>query len=95
MGDPRGVSTRLNGSLHRREYHVATPNSLWHIDGHHKLIRWRIIAHGRIDRFSRLPVYLNVSNSTSSSVVLDYFRAAVSQYGLPSRVQCDKGGENI
>ncbi|KAJ8048719.1 hypothetical protein HOLleu_01149 [Holothuria leucospilota] len=39
--DPNGVSERRKQSLHRREYYVPGPNSLWHIDGNHKLIRIR------------------------------------------------------
>ena len=42
---------------------ISGPNSLWHIDGHHKLIRWRIITHGGIDGFSRIPVYLHASGN--------------------------------
>ena len=34
-----GVSLRTINRLHRRNYRVAGPNSLWHIDGNHKLIR--------------------------------------------------------
>ncbi len=29
------------------------PNSVWHIDGHHKLIRWGIVVHGMVDGFCR------------------------------------------
>ena len=36
--DPEGVLLRLRRSLHRREYDVKAPNSLWHIDGYHKLV---------------------------------------------------------
>jgi len=35
----------------RRKYHVKRPNTLWHMDGHHKLIRWGIVIHGFIDGF--------------------------------------------
>lgn len=31
--DPAGVAHRLRRALHRRQYSVAMPNSLWHIDG--------------------------------------------------------------
>lgn len=40
--DPEGVLLRaieLNVVV-RQPYHVASPLSLWHIDGHHKLIRY-------------------------------------------------------
>jgi len=37
----------------RRKYQVKRPNALWHIDGHHKLIRWGIVIHGFIDGFCR------------------------------------------
>ncbi|XP_038554104.1 uncharacterized protein LOC119898821 isoform X1 [Micropterus salmoides] len=78
----------------RRSYQVAGPNSLWHIDGNHKLIRWRIVIHGAIDGFSRLVVFLRASNNNRSSTVLDSFISAVIHYGIPSRVRTDRGGEN-
>lgn len=37
----------------RRKYHVKRPNALWHVDGHHKLIRWGIVIHGFVDGFCR------------------------------------------
>lgn len=92
--DPHGVRQRLRRALHRRRYCVQMPNSLWHIDGHHKLIRWRMVIHGGIDGFSRLPVYLNISSNNLSETVLNCFVKAVSSFGVPSRVRCDKGGES-
>ena len=40
--DPLGTSLRWNGTIYRRKYLLPTPNSLWHIDGKHKLIRYRV-----------------------------------------------------
>ena len=60
----------------RRPYSVPGPNSLWHIDGHHKLIRWRIVTHGGIDGYSRLIVYLKASSNNKSQTVLANFLRA-------------------
>ena len=59
--DPSGVRSRCRNVLHCRIYSVSLPNALWHIDGYHKLIRWRYVIHGAIDGFSRLIMYLKVA----------------------------------
>ena len=37
--DPEGAVLRWMDTIQRRSYSVYGPNALWHIDGHHKLIR--------------------------------------------------------
>lgn len=93
--DPMGVQARFHQVLHRRRYSVPMPNSLWHIDGNHKLISWRIVIHGGIDGFSQLPVFLKASGNNRADTVLKCFSEAVKEYGLPSRVRSDKSGENV
>lgn len=93
--DPSGVEARVRRVLHRRKYHVRSPNSLWHLDGYHKLIRWKIVIHGGIDGYSRLITYLRVAGNNRASTVLSAFTAAVEEYGTPSRIRVDKGGENV
>ena len=38
--DPEGTAERWSAAVHRRVYKVPTPNSLWHMDSHMKLIRY-------------------------------------------------------
>ena len=38
--DPDGVVIRWASAVVRRKYSVFSPLSLWHLDGHHKLIRY-------------------------------------------------------
>ena len=37
--DPEGLVSRWCFTVQRRCYSVSSPNALWHIDGHHRLIR--------------------------------------------------------
>lgn len=37
--DPQGTAARWAQAIRRRQYSVPTPNSLWHIDTNHALIR--------------------------------------------------------
>lgn len=79
----------------RRTYCVKNSNALWHIAGHHSLIRWRFVIHGGIDGYSQVVVYLACSTNNKASTVYQLFRKATGEFGVPSRVRSDKGGENI
>ncbi len=70
-------------------------NNYRHIDGNHKLIRWRFVFHGGIDGFSRTIVYLACSDNNRADTVLSLFVEASQQFHLPRRVRCDHGTENV
>ena len=67
---------------------------MWHIDGHHKLIHWKIVVHGGIDGFSRMVTFMKAVDNNRSETVLEAFSDAVSAYGWPSRVRSDYRKEN-
>ena len=93
--DPMGVERRICKVLHRRFYNVTCSNALWHVDGYHKLIRWRMVIHGAIDGYSRLITFLKVATNNMASTVLSAFLTATGEFGLPSRIRTDRGGENV
>nr|XP_029135495.1 uncharacterized protein LOC114920915 [Labrus bergylta] len=92
--DPAAAAQRWSQTVARRTYHVPFPNSLWHIDGHMRLIRWGFVTHAGIDGNSRLITYINCSTNNTALTVLTNFVRATCLYGLPSRVRSDRGGEN-
>ena len=69
--NPRLVELRSSTIVVRRTYNVASSHALWHIDGLHYLIRWRIVIHGDIDGYSRRIVYLHVSNNNRAVTYQD------------------------
>ena len=92
---PDLVQQRRSCAISRRVYSVPSSNSLWHIDGLHCLIGWKIVIHGGIDGYSRRIVYLHASSNNRAETVHHLFRGAFRECDWPSRVRSDKGGENI
>ncbi|KAI7790105.1 hypothetical protein IRJ41_018663, partial [Triplophysa rosa] len=104
--DPIGRSFRRRHAIRRRVYNVQAPNQLCTqvnllrycpplIDGNHKLVRWRMVFHGCVDGYSRTILYLDCLDNNRATSVLSLFRAGVQHFGLPSRVRCDNGMENV
>jgi len=52
------------------------------------------VTHGGIDGHSRVITYLGANLDNTALTVLASFVGATFQYGLPSRVRSDSGGEN-
>ena len=93
--DHENTVARRHTAIRRRIYSVPYPNYIWHIDSHHKLIRWRIITHGAVDGYSRCITYLKSSDNNRACTVQGIFCEGVSRFGLPDHIRSDHGGENI
>ena len=93
--DHANTVNRRSNVVQRRVYTVSCPNALWHIDSHHKLIRWRLITHAAVDGFSRKITYIMCADNNKVSTVLQCFMYGVSKFGLPQRIRSDHSGENI
>ena len=93
--DPINRANRWGQRIQRRPYSVPHPNFLWHIDTNMKLRHWRMCIHGCVDGFSRAIIYLVVNNNNRATTVLGCFQQATLEWGHPSRVRADKGGENV
>jgi len=56
---------------------------------------WGFVTHGCIDGYSRLVTFIQTGTNNTANAVLNLFAQACYKYGLPSRVRCDHGGENV
>ena len=90
-----GLRNSLTPVITRRTYSVSGPNALWHLDGNHKMIRWRLVIHAGIDGHSRLITYIHCSDNNRAETVMELFLYGTHQFGIPSHVRSDKGGENV
>ena len=93
--DHSNTVQRQSSIISRRVYTNPHPNAVWHIDGNHKMIRWRLVIHAGVDGFSRCITYTKCANNNSAMTVLDGFTEGMSVYGRPVCVRSDHGGENI
>lgn len=92
--DQAGISMRQSSVINRRVYWSPCPNFVWHLDGLHKMVRWKFVVHGGIDGYSRLIVFLSCATNNRALTVLEQFNTAVEHYGWPLHVRTDHGGEN-
>ena len=93
--DHENTVQRQTSVISCRTYTSPHPNAVWHIDGNHKMICWRLIIHARIDGFSRCITYVKCSNNNCADTVLEAFLERTSMFGVPVHVRSDYGGKNM
>ena len=93
--DHANTIRRRSDVICRRVYTNPHPNAVWHVDGNHKMIRWRLVIHAGIDGFSRSVVYIKCSSNNCATTVIDAFLEGLSNFGNPSCVRSDHGGKNV
>ena len=93
--DPINFVRRKHQAINRRRYFAPGPNARWHIDGNHKLFRWRFVVHAGIDGYSRMIIFMRCSTNNKANTVAECFIDAVQQFGWPSRTRLDYGKENV
>jgi hypothetical protein len=91
--DPHGAAERMSRAIERRTYYVPFVNSLWHIDGHHKLMEGKIVIHAAIDGKTHTVVCIAASPNNRADTVNDLFLQGTAAFGWPSRVRADYGKE--
>lgn len=92
--DPINTALRWIRRNPRWVYSVPGPNSLWHNDGLHKLIRWGFIVHACMDGYSRMITSLLCATNNLAATAFGAFLEGVTKFGNPSRVRGDGGTEN-
>ena len=91
---PESVNNRKRKTIVRREYTSNGPHDCWHVDGNHKLRKYRLCVHGAVDGFTRLVVMMRCSDNNRAVTVLMAFTEAVNTHGYPNFLYMDKGTEN-
>lgn len=91
------VDSRRRTTISRRVYSVPCPNYIWHVDGNHKLKRWKMVVCGAMDGYSRMLMFLQCTNNNRAETVKQLFSTVVTQFGRPlhirTELQCsDLGG---
>ena len=92
--DHANTVCRRSDVIRRGVYSSPHPNAVWHIDGNHKMICWRLVIHAGVDGFSRVVVYIKCANNNCAPTVMDAFLEGVSEFGTPAYIRSDHGGEN-
>ena len=57
--------------------------------------RWNFVIDGAIDEYSRLALYLIVNTDNLAAGAFQHFLQGVREYGIPSHIRADKGGEFV
>lgn len=68
--DPAALTERASQFGHkiiRCEYTIKGPHKLWHLDGWHKLIRYRLVVFACVDGGTRTLIYASIRNNNRAT----------------------------
>jgi hypothetical protein len=109
--DVLGHALWHNATIRHCKYTCQRPNFVWHGDGHHKLIKYGIVIHGFMDGYDHTVrpgkvlqlcllktiqvMGIAASADNHASTVFNLFMTAIGNYGIPSCLWGDHGGEIV
>ena len=79
--DQKNTVLRWGALVSRRTYFVAWANFLWHLDGHHTLIRWKFVIHGALAASQEKLFTLIVIQMTKQRLSKIYFLSQLNIMG--------------
>ncbi|XP_019622600.1 PREDICTED: uncharacterized protein LOC109468721 isoform X2 [Branchiostoma belcheri] len=104
VGGPM-IAARWQRPVERQPYRAHCPGWIVHCDTHHKLnghprrngrtaVCWGITIQGGVDGYSKTCTFLSATGSNTAAFMMRAFLRGCREYGIPSRIRTDDGGEN-
>ena len=72
--DHTNTVSRQSTVVSNRVYSTPHPNNIWHLDGNHKMIYWRLVMHAGVDGFQDALHISSVQTTTVQQLLGMHFR---------------------
>ncbi|KAJ9102320.1 hypothetical protein QFC20_005013 [Naganishia adeliensis] len=91
---PEAVAERTKKVIKRRDYRAPLPDSVWHVDGHHKPNQCKFVIPRGIHGHNLLITFMHVAENIRADTVTELFLKATEVNGWPQKVRADFGRKN-
>ena len=81
-------------SSRRRKYPNRSSNAVWHIESTCKLVNYKFIVSGAVDRHSSYIMCLKCPNNNKVTAACRLYKEAITNRIVPLQARRDKGCEN-